>query len=128
MRNIKNILASILVIPMLLIGVSFIMPASNVYAQSSISDGAQAARGEDTPDAIFGDGGVLQVVTNTILYALGAISVIMLIYGGIRYTVSGGDSAQVTAAKNTILYAIVGVVVALMAYAIINFVLESLIT
>ena len=50
----------------------------------------------------------------------------MIIVGGLRYVVSGGNTASVTAAKNTILYAIVGIVVALLAYAIINFVLGSL--
>ena len=52
----------------------------------------------------------------------------MLIYGGIRYTVSGGESAAVTSAKNTILYAIIGIIVALLAYAIVNFVLGNLIS
>jgi ABC-type Na+ efflux pump permease subunit len=50
----------------------------------------------------------------------------MLIYGGIRYTISGGDAKNVTAAKNTILYAIVGIVVAILAFAIVNFVITSL--
>ncbi len=49
----------------------------------------------------------------------------MIIIGGLRYVVSGGNATAVTAAKNTILYAIVGVIVALLAYAIINFVLQS---
>ena len=60
-----------------------------------------------------------------LLFIIGAISVIMLIIGGIRYTVSGGDSAAVTSAKNTILYAIVGIIVALLAFAIVNFVLTQ---
>jgi hypothetical protein len=59
------------------------------------------------------------------LFIIGAISVIMLIIGGIRYVVSGGDSSAVTSAKNTILYAIVGIIVALLAYALVNFVLTS---
>ena len=49
----------------------------------------------------------------------------MLIIGGIRYVVSGGDSGAVTSAKNTILYAIVGIVVAILAYALVNFVVGS---
>ncbi|MNI84677.1 hypothetical protein D3C73_1416030 [compost metagenome] len=51
----------------------------------------------------------------------------MLIIGGIRYTISGGDSSAVTSAKNTIMYAIVGIIVAVLAFAIVNFVLTSLI-
>jgi hypothetical protein len=50
----------------------------------------------------------------------------MLIWGGLRYVVSGGNSNSVTAAKNTILYAIVGLIIALFAYAIVNFVIGSL--
>ncbi|MNR60667.1 hypothetical protein D3C85_1822070 [compost metagenome] len=50
----------------------------------------------------------------------------MLIIGGIRYTVSGGNQSAITAAKNTIMYAIVGIIIAVLAYAIVNFVLSAL--
>jgi hypothetical protein len=49
----------------------------------------------------------------------------MLILGGIRYTVSQGDSSAITSAKNTILYAIIGIVVAILAFAAVNFVIGS---
>ncbi|MNY81379.1 hypothetical protein D3C86_2229240 [compost metagenome] len=61
------------------------------------------------------------------LFIIGALSVIMLIIGGIRYTVSGGNASAITAAKNTIMYAIVGIIVAVLAYAIVNFVLTTLV-
>ena len=50
---------------------------------------------------------------------------IMLIWGGILYTTSSGDSNKVTTAKNTIMYAVIGLVVAIFAYAIVNFVLTT---
>jgi len=74
---------------------------------------------------LFGKGGVITTVINFALYFIGAISVLMLIIGGVRYTMSGGNEKAVGAAKNTILYAVVGVVVALLAYAIVNFVLGT---
>jgi hypothetical protein len=49
----------------------------------------------------------------------------MIIIGGLRYVVSGGDASQVQAAKNTILYALIGVIVAILAYAAVNFVVAS---
>ena len=49
----------------------------------------------------------------------------MIIYGGIQYTTSAGDSGKVTNAKNTILYAIVGLIVSILAYAIVNFVTNA---
>ncbi|HET9411448.1 MAG TPA: hypothetical protein VFO38_01205 [Candidatus Saccharimonadales bacterium] len=61
-------------------------------------------------------------VTNLLVFVVGAIAVIMIIIGGIRYVTSAGEQAAITGAKNTILYAIVGVIVAIAAYAIVNFV------
>lgn len=90
-----------------------------------IQGGADSARGADQTNELFGQTGIFRTITNVLLFILGAISVIMIIIGGLRYVVSGGNATAVTAAKNTILYAIVGVIVALLAYAIINFVLSS---
>ena len=50
----------------------------------------------------------------------------MLIWGGIKYATSAGDSNKVTAAKNTILYAVIGLAVAVLAFAIVNFVVSHL--
>ena len=61
-------------------------------------------------------------VMRIVLGALGAISVLMIVIGGIRYTISQGDSSAVASAKNTILYAVIGLVVAMMAGAIVQFV------
>jgi hypothetical protein len=91
----------------------------------TITGGAEAARGSDQTADLFGSTGVFKTITNVLLYVLGAISVIMIIIGGLRYVISGGNSTNVTAAKNTILYAIVGVIIAILSYAIINFVLGS---
>jgi len=93
---------------------------------SSIMDGVNAARGEGQPADLFGSTGIVTTITNVLLFIIGALSVIMLIIGGLRYVVSGGNSTQVTAAKNTILYAIVGLVIAFLAFAAINFVINTL--
>lgn len=94
-------------------------------ADTPIEAGAESAKGTGQSTDLFGQAGVFQTITNVLLFILGAISVIMIIIGGIRYVLSGGNATAVTAAKNTILYAIVGVIVALLAYAIVNFVLTS---
>lgn len=64
----------------------------------------------------------IQNVVNVLLLAVGIISVIMVIVGGIRYALSGGDENNTKAAKNTITYAIVGLVISILAFAIVNFV------
>ena len=98
------------------------------YAQEmTLQSGVQSARGEGQPVTLFGDGGIFTTIVNILLFIIGALSVIMLIIGGIRYTVSGGNQSAITAAKNTIMYAIVGIIIAVLAFAIVNFVLSSLI-
>ena len=98
---------------------------SNVNAVS-LQEGAEAARCEECPRDLFGDTGVFRQITDTILYIVGIIAVVMLIWGGIRYVVSGGDAKKVTDAKNTILYAIIGLVISFLAYAIVRFVVNAL--
>ena len=92
----------------------------------TLKEGAEAARCDDCPSDLFGETGAFRQITNTILYIVGVVAVIMLIIGGIRYVISGGDSKKVTDAKNTVLYAIIGLVIAVFAYAIVNFVITSL--
>lgn len=91
----------------------------------SIGAGANAAKGNGQATDLFGPAGTFRTITNVLLYLIGAVSVIMLIVGGLRYVVSGGDSTAVQNAKNTILYAIVGIVVAILAYAVVSFVISS---
>ena len=93
----------------------------------SVQEGADAARADGMPTELIGDNGVFSRLTNTILLIVGLISVIMLVYGGLRYILSGGDSKKVTDAKNTVLYAIIGLIISLLAFAIVNFVLNSVI-
>ena len=103
-------------------------PITNAASDLSITSGADAARGNQQVTDLFGVGGVFTTVSNILLFIIGALSVIMIIIGGLRYVISGGNSTAVTSAKNTILYAVVGLIVALLAFAIINFVLGSLLT
>jgi hypothetical protein len=95
-------------------------------ADMSIKAGVNAAHGTDQPTQLFGAGGIFTTITNVLLFVVGALSVVMVIVGGLRYVVSGGNSTAITGAKNTILYAIVGIIVAFLAYAAVNFLLGSL--
>ncbi len=67
----------------------------------------------------------IKTIVNMMLFILGAIAVIMIIIGGIRYATSNGDASNIKAAKDIVLYAVVGLVVAILAYAIVNFVLDA---
>ena len=69
---------------------------------------------------------LIRRIINLFTIVVGAVSVVMIIIGGFRYIISGGDSSGVSGAKNTILYAIVGLVIVLFAQIIIRFVLTNL--
>ena len=127
---IKKGLQSLLIVPVLALGVSLVAPVlqpvdANAAFDQGLQDGADSSKGKDQQADLFGPEGIFKTITNVLLFIIGAVSVIMLIIGGIRYTTSNGDSTAVTNAKNTILYAVVGIVVALLAYALVNFVISS---
>ena len=121
-KTIRTALAGMLLVPMLALGLTIATGTLDVAAQIDLTP----AQPDNVPTELDGDSGVFKTVVNILLFIIGLISVIMLIWGGIRYTTSGGNANSVTAAKNTIMYAIIGLVIAIFAYAIVNWVVGEL--
>lgn len=129
MKNIiKMTLATLMLTPMLALGFGAVSPTTQTVSAESGSFIESVLNGlrEVDPGGETDLMTLIRRVINGLLFCLGIISVLIIIYGGIRYTISGGDSNSVVAAKNTILYAVIGLVVAMMAYAIVNFVVSAL--
>lgn len=132
-ERLQKTLRGLLVIPALALAFGMAAPVGVSAFDQGLQAGANSAQGTDqTGNAacLFGGDncegeGIFKTVTNVLLFIIGAIAVIMLVIGGIRYTTSNGQSDQVTAAKNTILYAVVGIIVAILAYAVVNFVIDA---
>ena len=101
--------------------------AANIF-DGGLQSGLQQGKTSEMPTTIFGNTGIFTRIVSVMLFTVGILSVIMLIFGGLRYIISNGDSKKVEAAKNTILYAIIGLIVAIMSYAIVNFVVSSFTT
>lgn len=120
----KKVIAATLSFAVLFATSFYLVPAASAQV-AGVDNGAAAARGQGQPLDLFGVGGTFSTITNVLLFIIGAVAVIMIVIGGMRYVLSGGDSSQITAAKNTILYAIIGIVVAILAYAAVNFVIGS---
>jgi TRAP-type C4-dicarboxylate transport system permease small subunit len=91
--------------------------------KTCVKEGVTGAGGTTSNNNL---GPLIKNIVNILLYALGAVAVVMIVIGGIKYTTSNGDSSAISSAKNTILYAVIGLVVALLAYAIVNFVISNL--
>lgn len=94
-------------------------------ADYNLDKGISDSKGDRVAEKVDDPQQLVKGIVNGILYFVGILSVIMLIWGGILYTTSSGDSNKVTTAKNTIMYAVIGLVVAIFAYAIVNFVLTT---
>lgn len=53
----------------------------------------------------------------------GVVCIIFIVLGGVKYTVSQGNSGDLQKAKDTILYAVIGLVIVFASYGVINFIL-----
>lgn len=62
-------------------------------------------------------------IVNLITFIVGAVAVVMIIYGGFKYITSGGDPGKVTSAKNTILYGLIGLVIVAVAQVLTRFII-----
>lgn len=127
MNKIKKLLTSSTM--MLLISglVGFSAPALVLAAPADDAcTGIRAAGG--SCDAASGEsqfGGLVRTVISALSIVVGAVSVIMIIVGGFRYVISGGDSNATSGAKNTIMYAVIGLIVVLFAQVIVSFVFSN---
>lgn len=65
---------------------------------------------------------VVQAIIRFILLLAFVIAFVMLLVGGIRWILAGGDEKSVEKARNTITAALIGLVVVLVAYALIRLV------
>jgi cytochrome bd-type quinol oxidase subunit 2 len=68
---------------------------------------------------------MIKIIVNIFSAIVGVIAVIMIIYGGVKYITSGGESGNISSAKNTIVYAVIGLVVVALAQFIVQFVLDK---
>ena len=101
---------------------------SNIAGQ--VARGAEGASGDDVTcsDTGVGAGSIQNLgrkIVNIFSVVVGAIAVIMIIFGGFRYITSGGDTNRVGAAKNTLIYAIVGLIIVALAQLIVHFILNQ---
>ena len=85
---------------------------NSVYCQNKDSSGDQV-------------GGIIKTIVEVLLMAVGAISIIMIVIGGILFALSSGDAQKAAKARSTILYAVVGLIISVFASAIVNFVFDG---
>lgn len=124
----KKSIISIAIMTCAVFGISVLSTAS---LSGSVS--AQVSKGIDTATtsemkgkSIDGDKGLIKTAVNVLLWAVGILSVIMIIFSGFRYITSAGDASKTKSARSTLIYSVVGLIVAIMAWAIVNMVINRL--
>lgn len=124
----KKSIISIAIMTCAVFGASVLSTASlSGSASAQVSEGINTATtSEMKGKSIDGDDGLIKTVVNVLLWAVGILSVIMIIFSGFRYITSAGDASKTKSAQSTLTYSVVGLIVAIMAYAIVNMVINRL--
>lgn len=124
----KKSIISIAIMTCAVFGVSVLSTASlSGGASAQVSEGINTATtSEMKGKSIDGKDGLIKTVVNVLLWAVGILSVIMIIFSGFRYITSAGDASKTKSAQSTLIYSVVGLIVAIMAYAIVNMVINRL--
>lgn len=128
MKKVSKILSAALV---LVFSAMFAFTALPAYATAPAAGSDGVSQAQDGLDKINSGNttdltGSIKTILSSVFIVVGIIAVVVIIIGGINYTLSQGDPGKVKKAKDTILYGIIGLVVALLAFAIVQFVLDAL--
>jgi len=127
LRRLTSLVASFLLVGMVLVPVT--VSAYDPFDKAcdgagSTSTACGSRSGGDDP--IAGSDGIIVNVTTILAIIAGIVSVIFLVWGGVKYITSGGDSGGVSSAKNTVIAAIVGLLIAALARPIVVFIISKL--
>lgn len=128
----KKMILSALIVACSVFGFSVISVASlptNVSAQAAnsvVKKGITTATTADMENkSIAGEGGLISILINFLLWAVGILSVAMIIFSGFRYITSAGDAAKTKSAQTALTYSIVGLIVAVLAWVIVKMILRQ---
>ena len=128
----KKMILSALIVVCSMFGFSAISVASlptNVSAQAAnsvVKKGITTATTADMKNkSIAGEGGLISILINFLLWTVGVLSVVMIIFSGFRYITSAGDAAKTKSAQTALTYSIVGLIVAVLAWVIVKMVLKQ---
>lgn len=109
----KKIYPTILIIIVILFGVVLLTPNA-ILAADTVE--LQNPIGVDDPNVLIGQ------VINGVLGIVGSLALVMFIYGGLLWMLSGGNAETVRKGKGTLVWATVGLIVVFTAYAAVRFI------
>lgn len=69
---------------------------------------------------------LIGLIINAILGLTGSIALVMFVYGGLMWMLSGGNQDRVKKGRDTFVWAILGLVVIFTSYTVVNFIFTTL--
>lgn len=93
--------------------------AGAVYAQSTTQKLTNPIKNVSSIPQLIG------VVIQSLLGVVGSIALIMFIYGGLLWMLSGGNSDQVKKGKDTFVWATIGLLVIFTSYTLVRFIFTT---
>lgn len=131
MKVFKAITASVITIVVLL-GLSVAMPTPSQVSALTPQEEACMAIGNDKScnDTTTGNSNgdltsIVKLIVNIISVLVGVAAVTMLMWGGMKYITSGGDTNKAKSAKDTIVYALIGLVIVALSQFVVKYVLAT---
>lgn len=100
--------------------VTFAQPAADPYGVNAVGDSGLNLSGGDVRQTAAR-------LINVALGFLGIIAVIIVLIGGFKYMLSGGDQSKTEEARKLIVSGIIGLAIILSAWAITSFVMSRLV-
>lgn len=94
----------------------FLLVATTFFTLADPATAQDKVTGTDLKEL----GPLIARIINFLLGIVGAVSIILIIIGGIRMMMASGDEKATAAAKSTITFAIIGLVIVLLAVMIVN--------
>lgn len=120
-KIIKNIFLAIM-----LISVFFVFNSITVLAATT-----STSTSASLPNPLGDQTDPVQITANiikAILGILGAVTLIMFIYGGFKIIFSAGNEQKLEKGRNTLIWAIIGLAIVLSSYSILNYVFTALLS
>lgn len=96
------------------------MQLIKLLAQIKINEGDLNIPMPDDPSS-----NTVSTVLTLAFGVMGAISFLLIVLSGLRFSLSRGNSEAVAKARNSIIYSAVGLVISMLAFAIVRFVVRS---
>ena len=119
--TLAGLVATLAIAPLLSFGV---VSAACPTGSYSLGAGMGCASGGGQTSNSVED--TIGIIIDIAMWAVGIISIIIIVFAGIMYATAAGDESKVKKAKHALIGGIIGLAIAILAWTITNFVFSAL--